>query len=45
MYGFAGDDRVEIADPSVGREQWTTAALRDLWSGEGLYLSRDVQVP
>jgi hypothetical protein len=37
-YGRAGPDRIEIGDPSVGREQWTIDDLRVLWQGEGLRL-------
>ncbi|MDP6107117.1 MAG: hypothetical protein QGI33_01635 [Candidatus Brocadiia bacterium] len=42
--GFAGDKRIDVADPSVGREQWYIKDLRVLWRGEGLQLlkvSRD----
>jgi hypothetical protein len=38
MYGFAGKDRVDIGDPSIGREQWTVDDLGTLWHGWGLRL-------
>lgn len=34
FYGFVGANRVEIGDPSVGREQWNTEAIRVLWDGK-----------
>jgi hypothetical protein len=37
-YGRSGPARIEIGDPSVGREQWTIEDLRVLWQGEGLRL-------
>ena len=33
--------RVLVADPGVGRERWTQPGLRELWTGEVLYLARD----
>ncbi|MDP6439848.1 MAG: cysteine peptidase family C39 domain-containing protein [Candidatus Brocadiia bacterium] len=38
VYGFAGNKRIDVADPSVGREQWYIRDLRVLWRGEGLQL-------
>jgi hypothetical protein len=38
LFGFAADGKVNIADPSVGREQWFVQDLRVLWHGEGLRL-------
>ena len=37
-YGRAGEDRVMMGDPSVGREKWSFEDLRVLWQGEGLRL-------
>ncbi|MHB8900222.1 MAG: cysteine peptidase family C39 domain-containing protein [Thermoguttaceae bacterium] len=39
-YGRAGNDRILVGDPSVGREKWTIDDLRVLWQGEGLRLRR-----
>ncbi|MBS3763890.1 MAG: hypothetical protein KGZ25_11380 [Planctomycetes bacterium] len=41
FYGFADDGKVEMADPTVGREQWHERDLRALWDGEMVYLSRE----
>ena len=38
FFGFASGDKVDIADPSVGREQWFTRDLRVLWRNDGLRL-------
>lgn len=38
FYGFADDDRVNIGDPSVGREQWMVADLDVLWQRSGVRL-------
>lgn len=38
LYGFAENDRVDIGDPSVGREQWTVRDLEVLWNGSGFFL-------
>jgi hypothetical protein len=42
FFGFTkemrGDDRVEIGDPAVGREQWFVRDFQVLWHGEGLRL-------
>jgi predicted double-glycine peptidase len=35
-----GDNRFEVADPSVGREVWDRRALETLWHGQGIGLSR-----
>lgn len=40
VFGFAGKDRIEVGDPSVGREQWGVESLHVLWRGEGLALVR-----
>ncbi len=39
MYGFAENDRIDIGDPSVGREQWTSGDLEVLFRGSAFYLS------
>ncbi len=36
--GTASDNKVDMADPKVGREQWMVQGLADLWKGEGLRL-------
>lgn len=38
LFGFTGDGRIEIGDPSVGREKWSVEALDVLWDGKGLRL-------
>lgn len=38
FYGFADDDRVDIGDPSVGREQWNVGDLDLLWQRSGIRL-------
>ncbi|MBN2711345.1 MAG: hypothetical protein JXR97_02785 [Planctomycetes bacterium] len=38
VFSFPSADRVEIGDPSVGREQWSIKGLNDLWHGEGILL-------
>lgn len=35
---FESNGKVEIADPSVGQEQWDMQGIRDLWKGKGFYL-------
>lgn len=40
LIGFIDDQRVAIADPSVGREIWDLDDLRLLWHGEGVRLVR-----
>lgn len=39
VFGRIGTDRLEVGDPSVGREQWRVRDLRVLWQGRGLGLS------
>jgi len=41
FFGRVSPDRVEIGDPSIGREQWSVKDLRVLWHGEGLRLTGD----
>lgn len=40
VFGRVGSDRLDVGDPSVGREQWSLEDLRTLWHGEGLRLVR-----
>lgn len=40
LFRFLPKDRVEIGDPSVGREVWHVRGLRDLWHGEGVALRK-----
>ncbi len=40
VFGRVGEDRFDVGDPSIGREQWSRQDLRVLWHGEGLRLSR-----
>jgi hypothetical protein len=40
VFGRVGEDRIEVGDPSVGREQWMIRDLRTLWQGEGLRLTK-----
>lgn len=38
LFGFSGDDRVDMADPDVGKEQWSVRDLEVLFRGRGLRL-------
>lgn len=38
LFDFVAGDRLEMADPDVGREQWTVDDLRVLYRGRGLRL-------
>lgn len=38
LYRFLANDRVEIGDPSVGRERWNVKDLQTLYRGEGMKL-------
>jgi len=40
VFGRIGNDRFDVGDPSIGREQWSLQDLQVLWHGEGLRLSR-----
>jgi hypothetical protein len=40
VFGFLPGGKLDIGDPSVGREKWDEAALTVLWNGEGIQLSR-----
>jgi hypothetical protein len=38
LYGFCEDGKIEIGDPSVGREKWDVEALDVLWDGTAIRL-------
>jgi len=38
LFRFLPDERVEMGDPSVGREQWRVEGIRVLWRHEALRL-------
>jgi hypothetical protein len=38
IFGRVGKDRLDVGDPSIGREQWLVRDLRVLWQGRGLPL-------
>ena len=38
LFGYSGDGKVDVADPSVGREQWFSRDLTVLYRGQGLRL-------
>jgi hypothetical protein len=38
FYGFKENDKVDMADPAVGREYWHVNDLRVLWHGQGIGL-------
>jgi hypothetical protein len=40
LFGFEKGGRIEVGDPSVGRERWRTEALDVLWDGQALQLVR-----
>jgi hypothetical protein len=40
LFHFLPDGKLEIGDPSVGREKWGTVSLGVLWHGEGIRLVR-----
>ncbi len=39
ILGLTKDGKVEVGDPSTGRETWTLDNLRVLWNGRGYYLT------
>ena len=40
LFGFTQDDKVEIGDPSIGREHWAFDHLKVLWMGTGIRLAK-----
>jgi hypothetical protein len=40
LFDFVGKDRVAMADPDVGKEQWTVTDLQVLFQRRGLRLVR-----
>jgi hypothetical protein len=43
VFGFLPDGKIEkidMGDPSVGREKWNVESLNTLWNGEGITLTR-----
>ncbi|MDQ7824882.1 MAG: hypothetical protein RDV48_18935 [Candidatus Eremiobacteraeota bacterium] len=40
LFGFFGENRIEVGDPSYGMEQWSDEALDTLWDGVALRLVR-----
>ena len=42
LFKFIDNDKIEIGDPSIGRETWNTKALEDLWHGEFITITRVV---
>jgi hypothetical protein len=38
VFGRVGEDRLDVGDPSIGREEWSLDDLQVLWHGEGLRL-------
>ncbi len=38
LFGFLPGGKLDIGDPSVGRETWNESALSVLWNGEGIQL-------
>lgn len=41
VFGFLPNGKLDMGDPSVGREQWNVEALSVLWNGEGIQLTHD----
>lgn len=41
LLAFQDDGHVLVADPGAGPERWLERGLRELWTGEVLYLERD----
>jgi hypothetical protein len=39
IFGFLPGNKIDIGDPSVGREKWSIESLSTLWNGEGITLS------
>jgi hypothetical protein len=40
LFGFLPGGKIDIGDPSVGRETWSEESLQVLWNGEGVQLAR-----
>jgi hypothetical protein len=40
LFRFLPDGKLEMGDPSIGREKWGTESLGVLWHGEGIRLVR-----
>lgn len=40
LFEFTDDGKVEMGDPSIGRERWSANDLRVLWHGEAMRLVR-----
>lgn len=40
VFGFLPDGKLDMGDPSVGREKWSAESLETLWNGEGIQLVR-----
>jgi len=40
FFGVLPNGKIDMGDPSAGREAWSRQALDVLWNGEGLYLVR-----
>ena len=40
VFGFLPDGKLDMGDPSVGREKWSVESLNVLWNGEGIQLLR-----
>lgn len=38
LFGFLPGGKIDMGDPSVGREKWDEKALAVLWNGEGIQL-------
>jgi len=40
LFGILPDGRLDVGDPSVGREKWRATSLDVLWHGQALYLAK-----
>lgn len=40
LFGFLPENRLDVGDPSTGREKWSVESLSVLWRGEALYVAR-----
>jgi hypothetical protein len=38
IFGFLPNNKIDMGDPSVGREKWNVESLNTLWNGEGILL-------